>query len=313
MKLSIIIPTRNRARYLEQTLKSLLNQTISQNDYEVIIIDNGSEDNTKEICLKYKTKFIYFKYIYDKRPGLHVGRNRGFIESKSDNLLFADDDVIGFPTWLEGIIESLESEDVALAGGNVIPQYEDNKPVWLKDLTINDGQYHIVPQLSVIWSKSTKKSYINPHYVLGCNFGIKRAVLQQCGGFHPDGMPRHLLMYRGDGESGVSQYIEEKRFKAVFNPKASVYHIVPKERTTEKYLAYRGLRDGVSNMYRTLRNKGWKAGFHEYIKFRSREIWDNRYNKLYLRWLRRGKRYLFNYYLLYPKIREWVKRDNYIV
>lgn len=311
MKLSIIIPTRNRAEYLEQTLKSLLDQTMPQNEYEVIVIDNGSTDRTKEVCQRYKKRLVHFKYIYERRPGLHVGRNRGLIEAESDNLLFADDDVIGTATWVEGIIESLESEDIVLVGGNVIPKFEDKKPVWFDDFLIREGRYSILAQLSVIWTDCGEVEYVNPFYIFGCNFGIKRVILEECGGFHPDGMPKQLLMYRGDGESYVSQYIIKNRYKAAYNPKATVYHVMPVERTTEKYLEDRGMRDGVSGMYALLRESGLKQGFKAYISLMNFNVQRNKYREIYYRAVRKGKRYLFYYYLFYPQIREWVTREQY--
>ena len=56
MKISVVIPTRNRDKYLDNTLNSLVNQTLDQECYEVIVIDNGSSDRTRAICRKYSKK-----------------------------------------------------------------------------------------------------------------------------------------------------------------------------------------------------------------------------------------------------------------
>ena len=80
---------------------------------------------------------------------------------------------------------------------------------------------------------------INPSYVFGCNFSIRKNILLEAGGFHPDGMPQEIIKYRGDGESYVSKYIEKNGYKTIYNPKASVYHLASTDRMTKKYFAKR--------------------------------------------------------------------------
>ena len=312
MKISIIIPTRNRAVYLDKMLESLLQQTVSKEEFEVIVIDNDSTDSTKLICSNKGKCFPHFKYIFEMRSGLHFGRNRGFLEAKSKYLLFADDDIIAFPTWVEGILEGFKQENVALVGGNVIPKYEKGEPEWIKDFLVYKNGFHIMSELSVIWTNMQANKIVNPYYIFGCNFGVKREVLEKCEGFHPDGMPGNLLMYRGDGESYVSQYVREHNLKAMFVPKASVYHIMPAERTTVSYLMKRGKCDGISGMYTMLRreniNGGIKCLKHNvltYIDFKG-------YKKVYYKAIIKGNIYLLLHYVLYPQIREWIKRKNYL-
>ena len=312
MKLSVIIPTRNRATYLEKMLDSLLGQTVSKDEFEVIVIDNGSTDLTKDVCSKKKTCFPHFKYILEKKPGLHSGRNRGLLEAKGDYLLFADDDVIGFPTWIEGIVEGLEHDNVALAGGNVIPKFETNKPEWFDDFVVYKDHFKIVSQLSVIWTSSQENKIINPFYIFGCNFGVKREIIEKCEGFHPDGMPGDLLMYRGDGESYVSRYVGNHGFKAIFVPKASVYHVISHERISISYLKKRGKCDGISEMYSKLREESVGGGI-QCLKQSMKTIRDfSNYKGIYYKAIMQGKIFLFFYYLMYSQIREWVRRKNYL-
>ncbi|MBQ3544555.1 MAG: glycosyltransferase family 2 protein [Lachnospiraceae bacterium] len=312
MKISIIIPTRNRARYLEKMLDSLLNQTISKEEFEVIVVDNGSTDVTRAVCFDKKKYFPHFKYVYEKSKGLHAGRNRGFWESKSEYLLFADDDIIGFPTWIEGIMEGFGYENVGLVGGNVIPKFETTEPEWFQEFVVYKNGFRIMSQLSVIWTSSQENKIINPYYVFGCNFGVKRELLEKCGGFHPDGMPNNLLMYRGDGESYVSQYIRENGGRAIFVPKASVYHIMPYERTLLSYLIKRGKCDGISEMYSKLRKESINGGI-QCLEQAIKVVRDVKgYKKIYYRAVMKGKAYLFFYYSIYPQIREWISKDNYL-
>jgi hypothetical protein len=99
------------------------------------------------------------------------------------------------------------------------------------------------------------KKDISPLYVFGCNFSIRKDVLLDAGGFHPDGMPSKLITFRGDGETHVSKHIMDSGYRAVYNPKASVYHFVPKGRMTDEYFCRRAYMQGISDSYSILRER----------------------------------------------------------
>ena len=90
MKISIIIPTYNRAKFLLEAVNSVFNQTVKP--FEIIVIDDGSNDNTKEVL-----ENLDVKYIYQKNRGVSSARNRGVKEAKGDWICFLDSDDI----WLE--------------------------------------------------------------------------------------------------------------------------------------------------------------------------------------------------------------------
>ncbi len=254
MYLSVIIPTRNRAKYLYKALESITKQNFPKEEFEVIVVDNGSTDNTKEVVNSFQNKLKNLKYFYEKTPGLHVGRHKGLKESTADILVYADDDIEAFPTWLEGINESFEDPSVALVGGNNLPNYEVPPPQWVELLWGNTPLGQANGMYSVL-DFGNKIHEIYPHFVWGCNFSIRKEVLIRVGGFHPDGMPDEFLRYRGDGESAVSGEILRSGQKTVFNPKASVYHLVPAKRMTFDYIFKRGYIQGISDSYSSIRQK----------------------------------------------------------
>ena len=93
MILSIIIPTFNRAELILKTLDSIVNQ--SYRKYEIIIIDDASKDNTREIIDIYKNNNFDNEIIYsclDKNLGPNVAKNLGIKLSKGDYLIFLDSD-----------------------------------------------------------------------------------------------------------------------------------------------------------------------------------------------------------------------------
>lgn len=251
--LSVIIPTRNRADLLRLALLSLQTQTLPSDQFEVLVVDNGSTDDTSLIVLSQQKTFGNLHYILAPNPGLHVGRHRGMLEALGDILVFADDDIEATPNWLAVIAECFSNQDVALVGGNNLPKFESQPPNWLLQLwrrPFLDG--HAIPALSILELPEGQRE-INPHFIWGCNFAIRYSVLKDSGGFHPDGMPREMLKYRGDGETHVSNYIYTSGLKALFDSRASVYHLVSNERMTKGYFYRRHFAQGISDSYSDIR------------------------------------------------------------
>lgn len=254
--ISVIIPTHNRSNLLEKTLESLLNQTISNEHFEVLVIDNGSTDNTLGIVDSFKNRQKNIRYFHEPQPGLHNGRHKGFIEADSDLLVFIDDDIEAFPIWLQAILDSFEDEEVVLVGGKCLPKFETAPPEWLDAMWSSSAVgKRILSYLSLIDLGDDTKS-VDPNYIFGCNFAIRRSVLHEAGGFHPDAMPQGLLRFRGDGETAVSATIRRLGYRAVYNPNASIYHSVPKERMSYEYFYKRSFAQGISDSYSDIRRNG---------------------------------------------------------
>ena len=255
MYISVIIPTKNRACELNITLDSIMKQNMAQVDFEVLVVDNGSTDNTVDIVNHYYGKIKNLRYFYEPMPGLHVGRHCGLKNAKTDILVFADDDIRAFPTWLTAIKETFEQNpDVVLVGGKNLPDYEVDPPSWVLKLWSQCEYGSCLGYYSILDFGDEKKE-ISPYYVWGCNFSIRREALIKLGGFHPDGMPRNLLVYRGDGETAISEGIVNNHWKTIYHPNASVYHLVSKKRMTMEYLYNRAYAQGISQSYTDIRKQ----------------------------------------------------------
>ncbi len=253
---SVIIPTRNRAASLEQTLYSLCSIQNPGHPYEIIVVDNGSTDATRQVTELFKQALPQLKYVFEPNPGLHNGRHRGALEAKGQYLCYLDDDVKVDPLWLKSVAETFETTGAVLVGGKILPEYEQTPPDWVKEFVKPVGNYgYNIGQLTLI-DLGEQIREIDPIYVWGANFSIRKDVLFECGGFCPDSMPKELLDLRGDGETGLSRAIKQKGYKAFYHPRAMVRHCISKDRLTVDYFCARMFNQGISDSFTEIRNAG---------------------------------------------------------
>lgn len=102
---SVIIDTYNYAQFIETAIESVLSQTFPQNDIEIIVIDDGSTDNTSTIVKKYKDKI---KYIYKENGGQASAFNLGFDNASGEYIILLDSDDYCLPNRVETIVEEFE-------------------------------------------------------------------------------------------------------------------------------------------------------------------------------------------------------------
>lgn len=252
--LSVIIPTRNRALFLKDALESILKQTLSLDDFEILVVDNGSTDQTAEVVREFNAKFGKIRYFFATEPGLHGGRHIGAREAKGEILVFVDDDIIATPEWLKSIKNAFNNPKVGLVGGRILPKWEGDVPDWINLFKYEVGYGWTIGYLSLLDFGDSSKE-IPGDYIYGCNYSIRKSVLFECGGFHPDAMPQELIRYRGDGESALSLTIMGKGYKSFYESKASVYHRIPPERLTLDYFCRRAFNQGISDSYTEIRRK----------------------------------------------------------
>lgn len=159
-KISIIVPVYNAEKYIDRCLHSLINQTLK--DIEIIVIDDGSKDNTNKILQKYKDKI---KIIKQKNSGVATARNKGLGIATGEYIYFVDSD-----DWIEkDTLEKLYSKAIDNNYDCVMCNFwyiNDNKK-WpgvvtnKKDiLNINDKKDYMIKMFPVIWNKIYKKEKI---------------------------------------------------------------------------------------------------------------------------------------------------------
>ena len=116
---SVIIPTLNQSAKLNQCLFHLSELSFDPELFEILVVDNGSIDDTKEISLSFQNKIKHLRYLFCESPGLMAARHMGCDMANGEILCYLDDDSLVTKDWLKGISESFADEDVAMVGGYV--------------------------------------------------------------------------------------------------------------------------------------------------------------------------------------------------
>ena len=175
--ISVIVPSYNREHFIKETLDSIINQTYKK--FELIVVDDGSIDGTKEILKSYSNN-IFFKYILSKNWGGPARpRNIGLKEAKGDYIAFCDDDDLWHSKKLEyqvDIINSCQAEMIftmqkQFGSSNIFSNYFGIGPLPFRVDSTTSGllQNNCIPMSSTLVKKtlftkvgsfSEKKSYI---------------------------------------------------------------------------------------------------------------------------------------------------------
>jgi len=243
-RITVIIPTHNGADRIEETIASLARQDLPRNEYEVIVVDNASTDDIRAVVEKVSQKHgLNVRYVYEPRLGLHNARHAGAHNAKGKILAYTDDDVICDRAWLRELLNCYDSDKVGCVGGKVLPKWEVPPPKWI---------LRYPGALALLDRGNEVKELKWPETIYGCNFSIRRDVLFAVGGFNPESFGKIWL---GDGEIGLLRKVYRAGWKVVYNPKAVVWHVIPKERLTLAYMKRRFENQGAAASYSAYRSK----------------------------------------------------------
>ncbi len=198
MKVSVIIPCYNVEGYLGKTLDNVFRQTRKPN--EVIAIDDGSTDGTKEILKKYKRLRVIF---HGKNKGLAQARNTGIEHAKEEILIFFDADVIPESDFIERILEEYDSDEIAGVGGQAI---EAN----IKSIYDKWRKLYLEPSRG-------RRKLEDVQYISGLCSSYRKRILKEAGGFNP--------IFRTNAEDFEMGFkVHELGYRLIYTPKAKVYH-----------------------------------------------------------------------------------------
>lgn len=170
-KLSVVIPALNEETLIGKTLESLNEQ--SRNDFSVMVVDNGSSDNTKNIVSNFTNKSKYsLALIEEKNKGVGYARNTGSLKAIELGFIYlagTDADTILPKDWIESIYSGFEKSDATLLCGECDP---------LKNITFNNSKIEFT-----LKARSALFKKIKP-YFRGANYAITSDLFTKSGGIH---------------------------------------------------------------------------------------------------------------------------------
>jgi glycosyltransferase involved in cell wall biosynthesis len=185
---SVVVPTRGRAAYLEVTLDSLLDQR-TEAAYEIVVVDDGAPDETAAVVAARPA----VRYVaHGEGRGLNAARNTGLQESQAELIAFVDDDVLVPPGWVEALVSGSRRHAEAEAfGGPIRARFEgrtprgcgrEEPPITTLDLGAEDRE-------------ATK--------AWGANFAVRRASVDRVGPFD-----ERIVRPHGDEEEWLERLRE---------------------------------------------------------------------------------------------------------
>src|SRR5262245_27982400 len=123
-KVTIAIPTYNRADFLRQTLAGIAAQQFPRDHFEVLVIDNNSRDHTRTVVEEFAGAHPAPRHVHEEKQGLDYARNRAIAEARGEIILFGDDDILVSPDWMAQMTVPLIADGarrIGAVGGEVIP------------------------------------------------------------------------------------------------------------------------------------------------------------------------------------------------
>ena len=238
---SVVIRTYNRSALLTKTLISLFQQSYPANKWEIVVVDNASTDDTREVIRRFENKEPTVRYVYEQTLGAARARDAGMRAARGQIISWIDDDCVADPRWLESMVATFEETEPkpAMVGGEIELEWEDTRPRWLPpELEHALGRLHFGDAPCQVRA------------VNGANMAWRAeigALLKiQTQGLGPVGRSKS----RTSEDTDLSFQLRALGEPLWFTPNAIVRHFVPREYGTVSYVMSRYFAYGISGSRR---------------------------------------------------------------
>jgi len=273
-KCSIIICTYNRLNLLRLCIQSIVALKSSPADFEVLIIDNNSNDGTEIFCKELSAVYPdhHWRYIKETNQGIAFARTRGAKEAAGEIIAYIDDDCIAESTWLNAILKFYnEHPDAMSTGGKIIPKYLVPVADWFgKYFWGLVGNYDLGN--SVFQMKGVR-------YPSGANMHFRKTAFEKFGYF--DGyLGRSGKSLMAGEEKAMYLKLINANEKVYYLPHVIVYHHVEGNKFDKEYVKQHSMGIGASER---LMNKGSASKLTlKFIEYLAKFGYANAYGLLYL-------------------------------
>ncbi len=165
-KISIIVPVYNVEAYLDKCLNSLVNQTLKE--IEIIVVNDGSKDNSELIIKKYKQKDKRIIYLKKENGGLSSARNYGYGKASGEYIGYVDSDDYVSNDMFEKMYNLAKQDNSDIVMCDFYKKYDNNTLIPISSMTIytDDMKKNYVMSSHCAWNKIYKKNLLNDHYFI---------------------------------------------------------------------------------------------------------------------------------------------------
>jgi GT2 family glycosyltransferase len=247
VRISVIVSTRNRAEQLPLCLEALVHQQ-DVAGYEVIVVDNASGDDTKQVVEAIRRQSERVRYLYEEKLGLSAARNAGAAQARGEVVCFVDDDAIPSSRYLAEVLAAFENPQATCVGGKIVAAWPGGAaPAWF-----TPRYAHVVAQTSF---GETARRLARNEFPFGANIAFRKRVFQVLGGFDENLGKRGANNIWGE-EIDLCHRLQERGFSFFYNPRALVWHVVGGGRATEQYFIESIFGKGITEGHQKLRHRG---------------------------------------------------------
>jgi glycosyltransferase involved in cell wall biosynthesis len=228
MKYSIVIATYNRADDLRATLASLAQLTPGE-PWEVIVVDNNSTDETRQVVTETAAAFpVELRYLFEREQGRSPALNTGIRASRGRIIVTTDDDVRVPARWLNAAADGLTTLGCDYVGGRVLPIWGGPRPAWLPDR--GGKQWAVIALLDY----GTEPLEFGVRVPLGVNMAFTRSAFERAGMFDPE-IGRRAGTLLGQEVREWCIRARQAGVRGFYVPDMFVRHVIPAERLTKRY------------------------------------------------------------------------------
>jgi L-malate glycosyltransferase len=232
--LTVLIPTYNGSDTIGRTLAALAELLPPRGGWKVVIVNNGSTDDTEKLILEWKHR-LPLDYLVEPRRGRAAALNAGMARFDGDFLVVTDDDVLPDRDWLvEWRRVANAHPEYTVFGGAIEPEFEVPPARWVQPAW-QVALYAATPP-------GRPEGPMAPADILGPNMAFRRSVIAQGARFEEWlGVGQDNLM--GE-ETEFGQRLAAAGHKAWFAPKPRIRHIIWKSQTSVRWILHRFVRHG---------------------------------------------------------------------
>ena len=233
--LTVLIATYNGGGTLATVLDAYCKIDLPREDWKLVIVDNGSTDNTKETINAFKHA-LPLKMLFEPRRGKNVALKTGLLEIDGDLVVFSDDDVVPHPDWLKQFRQSADSQQLySIFGGPILPKWELPPEEWILSWV------YLSPTFGIL--NDRKEGPIENSMVFGGNMAIRSNIFEM-GYTFDETIGPNGTKYSMGSETQLLLRLKKDGFKAWHCKNAVVKHMIKASQMQKKWVLGRAIKFG---------------------------------------------------------------------